>query len=139
MECTCLCYGSYIIIVYFPEYHSVKYLKARTVVFFFVFPIPRKMLAHYRKKSVCWEKKKNTQLVNFSASSVKGHWVGDRECLPWLKGTLDLVFPQPCGSYRKAWENLKEFGQRSSCYVPSPSVLFNLSLKSFRHFYTLCI
>lgn len=72
MECTCLCYGSYTILVYFPEYNFVKYLKARTIVFFFVFPIPKKMLAHYRKKSVCC-KEINTQLMNFSASSVKGH------------------------------------------------------------------
>lgn len=48
MECMHLYFGIYIIIVYFPEYKSVKYLMARTIVFFFAFPIPRKALVHHR-------------------------------------------------------------------------------------------
>ena len=58
----------------------------------------------------------NTQFMKFSTESVKGH--GSEERLVEFKGILNLAFPQPRGSYRKAWEGLKEIDQRSPCYIP---------------------
>lgn len=45
----------------------MKYLKAKTVVFVFVFPIPRKELAHCRNLRIPVGK-----MMKFPADSVKG-------------------------------------------------------------------
>lgn len=67
----------------------MKYIKARTILFFFAFSILRKTLVYCKSLSVAI-KKINTQL-KFSTDSVKGH--GSEECLVEFKDILNIVFP----------------------------------------------